>query len=107
MTHTVIVLGAGMVGTCTAWHLRQRGHEVVLIDAKPPGQETSFGNAGLIQREAAEPYPFPLEAAKLWSVATGQGFDIAWRARAPCTSGPALRPSYPGVHLGARGLDRF
>jgi D-amino-acid dehydrogenase len=90
MTQTVIVLGAGMVGTCTAWHLRQRGHEVVLIDAKPPGQETSFGNAGLIQREAAEPYPFPLDAAKLWAVATGQGFDIAWRARALLRIAPRL-----------------
>ena len=102
MTHTVIVLGAGMVGTCTAWHLRQRGHEVVLIDAKPPGQETSFGNAGLIQREAAEPYPFPLEAAKLWSVATGQGFDIAWRARALMRTWPRLlsyaRHSAPERH---------
>ena len=102
MTHTVIVLGAGMVGTCTAWHLRQRGQEVVLIDAKPPGQETSFGNAGLIQREAAEPYPFPLEAAKLWSVATGQGFDIAWRARALLRIAPRLLSyawhSAPGRH---------
>jgi D-amino-acid dehydrogenase len=102
MTQTVIVLGAGMVGTCTAWHLRQRGHEVVLIDAKPPGQETSFGNAGLIQREAAEPYPFPLDAAKLWAVATGQGFDIAWRARALMRTWPRLlsyaRHSAPERH---------
>jgi D-amino-acid dehydrogenase len=82
MGKTCAVIGAGMVGTCTAWHLRQRGHEVVLIDRGPPGQETSFGNAGLIQREAAEPYPFPRELAKIWQVATGQGFDIAWRASA-------------------------
>ena len=76
------VIGAGMVGTATAWHLRQRGHEVVLIDRSEPGQETSFGNAGLIQHEAAEPYPFPLELSKIWQVATAQGFDIVWRASA-------------------------
>jgi D-amino-acid dehydrogenase len=71
-----------MVGTSTAWHLRRRGHEVLLIDRGEPGQETSLGNAGLIQREAAEPYPFPRDWAKIWQVATGQGFDIVWRASA-------------------------
>ncbi|MEY4711270.1 MAG: hypothetical protein RIS88_720, partial [Pseudomonadota bacterium] len=50
MGHRCIVVGAGMVGTSTAWHLRQRGHEVLLIDRRAPGQETSHGNAGLIQR---------------------------------------------------------
>ncbi len=71
-----------MVGVSTAWHLRQRGHEVLLIDRSEPGQETSFGNAGLIQRESAEPYPFPQDLAKIWQVATRQGFDIVWRASA-------------------------
>ncbi|MBM3361822.1 MAG: FAD-binding oxidoreductase [Betaproteobacteria bacterium] len=82
MTKACVVIGAGMVGTSTAWHLRRRGHEVVLIDRGEPGQATSFGNAGLVQREAAEPYPFPREWAKIWQVATGQGFDIVWRASA-------------------------
>lgn len=77
-----------MVGASTAWHLRQRGHEVLLIDRNEPGQETSFGNAGLIQREAAEPYPFPHDLAKIWQVATGQGFDIVWRVSAL----PAILP---------------
>jgi D-amino-acid dehydrogenase len=71
-----------MVGTSTAWHLRQRGHQVLLIDRREPGQETSFGNAGLIQREAAEPYPFPQDMAKIGQVALGRGFDIVWRASA-------------------------
>ena len=82
MGKSCVVIGAGMVGTSTALHLRQRGHEVVLIDRSEPGQQTSFGNAGLIQREAAEPYPFPRELGKIWQVASGQGFDIAWRASA-------------------------
>lgn len=82
MGSSCIVVGAGMVGTSTAWHLRQLGHEVLLIDRGAPGQETSFGNAGLIQHEAAEPFPFPRHMGKLWQVATGQGFDIAWRASA-------------------------
>jgi len=61
MKRSVLVLGAGMVGTCTAVHLALRGHDVTLVDRQGPGRETSFGNAGIIQREALEPYPFPQE----------------------------------------------
>ena len=52
MTSSILVLGAGMVGTCTALHLQQRGFDVVLVDRRAPGQETSFVKAGLSQREA-------------------------------------------------------
>ena len=55
----VIVLGAGMVGVSAALHLQQRGRSVVLVDRRGPGEETSYGNAGLIQREGVVPYPFP------------------------------------------------
>jgi D-amino-acid dehydrogenase len=43
-----IVLGAGMVGAATAVHLQRRGWSVALVDRKRPGQETSYGNAGII-----------------------------------------------------------
>ncbi|MCK9510813.1 MAG: FAD-binding oxidoreductase [Pigmentiphaga sp.] len=69
---TVLVLGAGMVGTCTALHLALRGHTVTLVDRRGPGQETSYGNAGIIQREAVEPHPFPREACSLAKMALGQ-----------------------------------
>lgn len=65
MTRSVIVLGAGMVGVSTALHLQARGHEVLLVDRKAPGRETSYGNAGLIQREAVEPYPLPQDPGEL------------------------------------------
>src|SRR5690606_19326472 len=58
---SVLVLGGGMVGSCAALHLAQRGHAVTLIDRREPGRETSYGNAGIIQREAVEPYAFPRE----------------------------------------------
>ena len=50
-----LVLGAGMVGVSTALHARMRGLNVVLIDRREPGEETSYGNAGLIQREGVAP----------------------------------------------------
>jgi D-amino-acid dehydrogenase len=55
----VIVLGAGIVGVSTALHLQKRGRSVVLVDRRGAGEETSHGNAGIIQREGVVPYPFP------------------------------------------------
>ncbi|MNT41877.1 Dihydroxy-acid dehydratase [compost metagenome] len=51
MTADTIVLGAGIIGVSTAIHLARRGRSVVLVDRRTAGEETSFGNAGLIQRE--------------------------------------------------------
>ena len=59
MRADVIVLGAGIVGVSVAVHLQKRGRAVMLVDRKPPGEGTSFGNTGLIQREAVYPYSFP------------------------------------------------
>jgi D-amino-acid dehydrogenase len=61
----VIVLGAGIVGVAAALHLQQRGRAVTLLDRGNPGEATSYGNAGLIQREAFLPYAFPSGIAKL------------------------------------------
>ncbi len=55
----VIVLGAGMVGVSTALNLQKRGQSVVLVDRRGAGEETSYGNTGIIQREGVVPYPFP------------------------------------------------
>jgi D-amino-acid dehydrogenase len=56
----VLVLGAGMVGVSAALHLQQRGRDVVLVDRHElAGEETSFGNAGLIECASVFPYMFP------------------------------------------------
>jgi D-amino-acid dehydrogenase len=66
-----IVLGAGMVGVSAALQLQMRGWKVVLVDRKGVGQETSFGNAGIIQSEAVEPYAMPRDFASLLAIALG------------------------------------
>ncbi|WP_101674427.1 NAD(P)/FAD-dependent oxidoreductase [Alloalcanivorax mobilis] len=76
--HTV-VLGAGMVGVCAAWHLLRRGHRVTLVDRNAPGRETSFGNAGIIQREAVRPYRFPRDLATLTRVLPNRAVDIRYQ----------------------------
>ena len=42
MARDILVLGAGMVGVSTAWHLLQRGHRVTLVDRNAPALLTRF-----------------------------------------------------------------
>ncbi|MDH7793955.1 MULTISPECIES: FAD-dependent oxidoreductase [unclassified Beijerinckia] len=72
----VLVLGAGMVGVSTALALQAQGQEVILVDRTSPGRETSYGNAGLIQAEAAEPYAFPRDLASLLRTIFKRGNDV-------------------------------
>ncbi len=59
MTQPVTILGAGIVGICTALSLAQRGVPVRVIDRGAPGQETSFGNAGVISPWSIIPQSLP------------------------------------------------
>ena len=54
-----IVLGAGIVGTSIALHLAKRGVSVALVDRRAPGEETSYGNAGVIEGNTLFPHAFP------------------------------------------------
>jgi D-amino-acid dehydrogenase len=65
----VIVLGAGIVGTSAALHLVKRGYSVVLIDRRGPGEETSYGNAGVIEGNTLFPHAFPSGLGALLKVA--------------------------------------
>jgi D-amino-acid dehydrogenase len=58
----VAVAGAGMVGVSCALALQEKGFDVTLIDRRAPGEETSFGNAGVIARSSLIPFNNP----KLW-----------------------------------------
>lgn len=60
-----LVLGAGIVGVCSALHLQAAGQRVVLLDRDEPGSGTSHGNAGLIERSSIIPYAFPREWSTL------------------------------------------
>ena len=64
----VVVLGAGIIGVSTAWHLLQRGHEVTIVDRQPDAAlETSYANAAQISVSYCEPWAnreAPLKALK-------------------------------------------
>ena len=59
MADEVTILGAGLVGICTALSLAERGVCVRIIDRGPPGQETSAGNAGVISPWSIIPQSLP------------------------------------------------
>jgi len=56
----VIVLGAGVVGTATAYFLARHGVEVEVVERRPGAAlETSFGNGGVIHASEVEPWSQP------------------------------------------------
>jgi D-amino-acid dehydrogenase len=56
----VMVLGAGVIGTTSAWFLRKAGHDVSVIERQPQAAtETSFANGGQISVSHAEPWANP------------------------------------------------
>ena len=64
----IIVLGAGIIGISTAWHLAERGHQVTVVERQNGAAlETSFANAGQISVSYCEPWAnreAPLKALK-------------------------------------------
>ena len=53
------VIGAGMVGVCTASWLQRDGHSVFLVEAAEPGHGASFGNAGCFNGSSVTPMSMP------------------------------------------------
>ena len=64
----IIVLGAGIIGISTAWHLLEQGHQVTVVERQPDAaMETSFANAAQISVSYCEPWAnrdAPLKALK-------------------------------------------
>jgi len=72
----VLILGAGVIGTSTAWYLAEEGHEVTVVDRREgPGLETSFANGGQISVCHAEPWANPEAPRKI--------LQWIWRDDAP------------------------
>jgi D-amino-acid dehydrogenase len=64
----ITILGAGIIGISTAWHLAERGHDVTVVERQPDAAlETSFANAAQISVSYCEPWAnreAPLKALK-------------------------------------------
>ncbi|MFH0296174.1 FAD-dependent oxidoreductase [Bradyrhizobium sp. 31Argb] len=76
----VIVLGAGMVGVGAALHLQKRGRDVVIVDRHDAaGEETSYGNAGIIECASVFPYMFPRDFGELLRYALNRAPQVRYR----------------------------
>jgi D-amino-acid dehydrogenase len=78
MKADVIVAGAGIVGVCVALHLAARGRSVVLVDRRGPGEETSFGNAGLVERSSVVPMAFPRDVSAMLRYAVNRAPEVSY-----------------------------
>jgi D-amino-acid dehydrogenase len=90
MQFDVAVLGAGMVGICAALHAQARGRSVALVDRRGAAEETSYGNAGLIQREGVYPYGFPHDFGALLRYGLNRTIDAHYHPSALPRIGPFL-----------------
>jgi D-amino-acid dehydrogenase len=81
-TADALVLGAGIVGVSVAVHLQKRGRATVLVDRRAAAEETSFGNAGLVQREGVYPYGFPHDFGALFRYGLNRTIDAHYHPSA-------------------------
>ena len=87
------MVGAGIVGICCALQLQREGYAVTVIDPKPPGTATSFGNAGVIATGMVMPYSTP----GLWK-------ELPWLLLSPAS--PLSLPWW-NLHRSLPWIGRF
>lgn len=79
----VVVMGAGIIGTTTAWYLHRAGHEVTVLERNGgAARETSFGNGGQISVSHAEPWANPSAPLKLLKWLGREDAPLLFRLRA-------------------------
>ena len=79
----VVVLGGGIIGTASAWFLRQDGHDVTLVERQADvALETSFGNACQISVSQCEPWANPAAPLKILQWIGKQDAPLLFKPRA-------------------------
>ncbi len=59
MPLNIAVIGAGIVGVCSASYLQREGHSITIFDPVPPGGSCSFGNLGSLSPGSCVPLAMP------------------------------------------------
>lgn len=64
----VVVIGGGIIGVMTAWHLADRGQKVLLLEKGRIAGEQSSRNWGWIRQQGRDPaeLPISMESLRLW-----------------------------------------
>jgi D-amino-acid dehydrogenase len=124
LTKRIVIIGGGIIGLSAAWHCHRRGHQVIVIDRKPPRRDgCSFGNAGMIVPSHFIPLAAPgmmrLGLKWMWNaespfyIRPRPSWDLLawlWKFKRSCTSRHVDRaaPLLRDLHLVSRGcFDRL
>jgi D-amino-acid dehydrogenase len=82
-TRHACLVGAGIVGCCTAYALAREGWRVTLVDAKSsPAQGASHANGAQLSYSYVEPLASPATLAALPSYLLSPDSPLRWRPRA-------------------------
>lgn len=82
----VVVVGAGIIGVCTAYYLRRAGLDVTVLDRRPGvAQEASFANAGVLAPGYVGPWAAPGMPGKVLAQ--------LFRSESPIVVRPGLDPA--------------
>jgi D-amino-acid dehydrogenase len=85
----VVVIGAGVIGVCSAFYLARRGYKVTIVDRDEPAHEgCSFGNAGMV----VPSHFVPLAAPGMVAL----GLKWMWNPESPFWVKPRLSPELLG-----------
>jgi len=76
-----IVLGGGIVGVSVALQLVRRGMSVALVERAGVGEQTSYGNSGVIEGSTILPPAFPASLSALLRVAFKRASDANYHLR--------------------------
>src|SRR6202011_2316579 len=69
-----------MVGVGAALHLLKRGRDVILVDKhERAGEETSYGNAGMIECASVFPYMFPRALGEILRYAMNRAPQVRYQ----------------------------
>jgi glycine/D-amino acid oxidase-like deaminating enzyme len=78
----VVVIGAGVIGMMTAWHLAQKGLRVVVCEKGRVAGEQSSRNWGWVRQQGRDPAELPImvESLRIWkSLAQDLGQGLGFR----------------------------
>lgn len=77
----VVVIGAGIVGSCCALRMACEGYSVTLLDNLKPGNGCSFGNAGGISSASIIPMAIPgiWKKVPAWLFDSDGPLSVRWR----------------------------
>ena len=104
----VVIIGAGLAGSATAWALARRGRSVVVLEAFQPGHRrgSSHGSARIFRRA----YPDPLyvrltgQAQRLWRQLADEAGEELVQTTGGLDFGPAREQEKMHEILGAFGV---